>query len=104
MTTPSIASSLAELAESGERLLLVEDELRFEEELEVFIGESERVIEGCREPLEIAEESALKAFIPVHQRVAERAKQLQSGISGRIAALERNRPGLIKYWASKPIE
>lgn len=100
-TVDSLVASLVKLTELGERLLALKENISFEEQLEEFAAGCERIVPNVREPLTDHQRQAIVAVVQVHSLILERAKSLKSGVENRLAALERNRPALIKYSLNK---
>jgi|GEM_PF-4553505 len=105
----SIKESLAKLIARGEELANLEPLTSdanqtggsFEDKLDLFITQSGAVLDKLEDPLDGENEVLLRRFVEVHARVVAVASNVKSSIAVRLAALERNRPGLIKYWVQR---
>jgi len=105
----AIKESLAKLIALGDELAKFEELAgdanqtggSFEDKLDLFITQSGAVLDQLEDPLHGENEVLFRRFVQVHARVAAVASNVKSGIAVRLAALERNRPGLIKYWVQR---
>lgn len=97
MNTSLIQQQIKELVELGKQVLDANDEQSFDERLSQYSAGIESLMPQLGKSIDAATATVLQALLPVHDAVCSATKSAKSSVAARIAALERNRPALIKY-------
>lgn len=97
MNTSPIQQRIKELIELGRQVLDATDEQDFDERLAQYSTGVEALMPQLGKSLESGTATALQELLPIHDSVCAATKSAKSSVAARIAALERNRPALVKY-------